>query len=507
MTPAADPAAQTTGASVMRGGMWTAFSHVVPQLYIVAVSIAAARFLGPSDFGRQSFIAFVALSVLTVLTSGVALALMRGVAEALGRRRPDEAAGLTAWAWRLQALAAAAGGGGLLLAGALGAEPAAAWAFAGAFVAFGVLQSVGNAVLLGVQRFRSAALVGLVTGGVTVPVVIAVLAAGGGITGVFAVEAAVAAANFIWTVLLARRALGGPRAVNPAVQRAALRFAGWTTISALVTLVVWRRSEFLFLAHYSSDAEIGLYSIAFAAMTALAALPERLSTVLVSAFATLRGADAQRRIRWGFGRALRLLVLFSLPLTAGAAAVGPALLRVIYGDDYADAGTVLVILVVVIPFLAVSSVSSSLMSGLDDARTPLLAGLFAAAVNIGLAFLLIPRYDAVGAAAANAGAQVLATFALYAGARRLSGPVEWRPGSLFRCALAAAGCALAARLTLELSDNALGVLLAIVAGAAAFALLAPALRVLSKEDAEWLDGHLGRRLGGRVGVVVRRAAA
>ena len=97
----------------MRGGAWTALGHVVPQLYVVAISIAGARFLGPSDFGRQSFIAFVSLSVLLVLTSGIGLALMRTVAEALGRERPDEALGMVRWAWRLQFVGAALGGGGL----------------------------------------------------------------------------------------------------------------------------------------------------------------------------------------------------------------------------------------------------------------------------------------------------------------------------------------------------------------------------------------------------------
>ncbi len=509
MTPAADPAAQTTGASLMRGGAWTAISHVIPQLYTVAVSIAAARFLGPSEFGRQSFIAFVAISVHMVLTSGVALTLMRSVAESLGHRRPDQALGLIAWAWRLQAVAAVVGGGGMIVAAALGARPSAAWVLAGVFVAFGILQSVANAVLLGVQWFRAAALVGLVTGGVTVPVTIGVLAAGGGITGVFAVEAAVAAANLLWTFVLARRALRGlpPRvAAAPELRRRALRFAGWTTVSALVSLVVWRRSEFIFLAHYSSDAQIGLYSIAFAMVIALAALPERLSSVLVSAFATLRGASAGDRIRSGFSRSLRLLLIVSLPLTAGAAAVGPALLEVIYGEAYREAGTVLMILVVVIPFLAVSSVSSSLMSGLDDAKTPLLAGTFAAVVNLALAFVLIPAFDATGAAAANAGAQVAATAALFAGARRLSGPVDWQAASLLRCALAAVGCALVSRGVLELVGGLGGVVLAILAGSATFAALALALRALSADDADWLDGHLGHHFGGRAGALVRRAA-
>ena len=94
----------------------------------------------------------------------------------------------------------------------------------------------------------------------------------------------------------APRRCTGRRTRVPELRRGALRFAGWTTVSALVTLVVWRRSEFLFLAHYSTDAQIGLYSIAFATVTAISAIPEQLSTVLVSAFATLRGADAAERI-------------------------------------------------------------------------------------------------------------------------------------------------------------------------------------------------------------------
>ena len=65
----------------------------------------------------------------------------------------------------------------------------------------------------------------------------------------------------------------------------------------------------------------------------------------------------------------------------------------------------------VIPFLAVGSIAAALMSGYDDARTPLLAGAFAAVINVALALLLIPRFDATGAALANAGAQIAATVA------------------------------------------------------------------------------------------------
>ena len=70
----------------------------------------------------------------------------------------------------------------------------------------------------------------------------------------------------------------------------------------VLSLVVWRRSEFLFLAEYSTDKQIGFYSIAFAATTALSMIAERLAVVVGSAFATLHGAAAVERLRSGFKR-------------------------------------------------------------------------------------------------------------------------------------------------------------------------------------------------------------
>jgi hypothetical protein len=40
-----------------------------------------------------------------------------------------------------------------------------------------------------------------------------------------------------------------------------------------------------------------------------------------------------------------------------------------------------------------------------------------------------------------------------------------------------------------------------------FAALALSLRVLSADDAAWLDAQFGHRLSGRAGVLIRRAGA
>jgi len=96
-------ATATTSTSVARGGIWNTAAAVVPQLYTLAISIVAARVLGPDDMGRQSFIGFVAVVVSIIVAAGFPIAVTRHVAEQLGAGRAETLPDLVRWAWKLAA--------------------------------------------------------------------------------------------------------------------------------------------------------------------------------------------------------------------------------------------------------------------------------------------------------------------------------------------------------------------------------------------------------------------
>ena len=500
-------ASETTGSSVIGGGAWQLGSILLPQVTIVILSIAVARLLGPEDFGRQSFIAFAALSTVMLLSSGLSLGLTRYAAELLGRGETTSLPSLVEWTASVQLGGAVVGGVGLALVGALGAAPSAAWELAGLSTALAIMQTVPNSLLLGAQRFKQAGVIGLATNLVAVPSTIAVVALGGGIVGIFAVEAAVIAVNLGWTVLVARRTT---RELVPDTRASArrwhaplMRFAGLTTVETLVALVVWRRSEFFFLDAYSTDAEIGFYSIAFAAVSALSLIPQALATTLTPAFATLAGAGEWGRIRSGFGRTLRLLTLAMLPIVAGAVALGPGAIQLLYGEDYSKAGTVLLVMLVLLPLMPLYEGGTSLLAGLGLALTPMLLTAVAAAVNLGLDFIFIPRWDAIGAAAASTVAQGVVILPMTVYAFRVAGGVELHVSALLRATAACAAAGLVAFGVWEALGGAAGLLLGLVAGVAALAVLARLLRFVPAEDAAWLEDTVGSRLGGRVGRAVQ----
>jgi O-antigen/teichoic acid export membrane protein len=490
--------------------MWNLAARGIPQLYLICVSIVAARFLGPDDFGRQSFIGFTALSAVMLLTAGVPTAVIRYVGDAVGRGDPATARGLLHWAWRIEIAAALLAGAALAAVGLAGAQPRLAWVLAAVAAAAGVLIRVPMSFLNGLQRWREVSIVGLVTNGVGVVATVLVLAFGGRITGMFAVEAAAAiVALFVLARIGRARShdLGPAVRVDAPIRRAALRYAGIASVTVVLTFIIWRRSEFFVLERYSDEAQLGFYSIAFAAATAPVVVFQGLTGVVTPAISTLLGARESDRIRTGFARALRLLLLLALPTTAAALALGPAIVRLAYGGEFDDANKPLLILLLLIPLVPLINLSSALLAGVGRLGVNVAAGVAASAIDVGLSVLLVPDHGAIGAAVANDAAQLTVGIPVIGYAWRVVGGADWRPGMVVRITCSSALGGLAAWGCVRLLGDGYGLVAGLLLGSIGFVSGACLLRVLAYEDARWLDETMGRLLGGVLGRLIRSWAA
>ncbi|MFN2616195.1 MAG: polysaccharide biosynthesis C-terminal domain-containing protein [Thermoleophilaceae bacterium] len=502
----ADAAARTTGHGVALGGLWNSVSQVLPQAYTLIVSVAAARYLGPAGMGRQSFIAFVEIAAIELISGAMKESVTRHVGETLGRGRPGQVRALLGWAGRVQLVGALAGGAVLVGVGLAGADPRGAWIFAGIAGALAIGQTVQHSALAGAQRWRDASVAGLLAGTLAVPAMIVVLAAGAGITGMFAVEAGAVGLGLIGTAALARRyvqALPADPQLDTSLRSATARFAGIATFSVLIHFIIWKRSEFFFLSAYSSDSQIAFYSIAFAAVSGVSLLPDAMSNSLSPAFATLHGAEARDRIRSGYWRSQRLLVLMTLPMTAGLIALGPELIRLVYGGAYRDTGPILLVLAAIFPLIPLRGVANAFLMGTRRLRFMVISEAIAGVVTIGLNFLLVPRFDAIGAAVANTCGQlsVVGPFLVYSG--NFLRPVALGRRTTAASLVASAAAGLAAAGALAALGGLPGLLAGGVAGIVVFVAAGALLRPLSAEDATWLDELVRPRLGARAVAGVR----
>ena len=205
------------------------------------------------------------------------------------------------------------------------------------------------------------------------------------------------------------------------------------------------------------------------------------------------------RIRSGFGRALRLIALTSLPLTAAGLSLGPLLLRLLYGEEYEPAGRVLRILLLAFPLVAAMYASGALLSGLGRIVVPLGLATVAAALNLGLDAALIPGRGAEAAAVANVISQAIGAALVTGYALKVIGGVSREPRRLLAALVASGGGGAVAWLVGAELDGWAGLVLGLAAGVAVFTLLARVGRVLSPGDASWLEEAVGERLRRPVG--------
>jgi O-antigen/teichoic acid export membrane protein len=117
-------------------------------------------------------------------------------------------------------------------------------------------------------------------------------------------------------------------------------------------------------------------------------------------------------------------------------------LALLFGETYAEAADVLIILLAALPFLVISNSLQLLLMALPRPNAVLAARIAGAAVLLSLGALLIPRAGAAGAALALAAGEAVNTTVLFLFVVRATGGVPWDR----RCAaplLAGAAAALA----------------------------------------------------------------
>jgi O-antigen/teichoic acid export membrane protein/glycosyltransferase involved in cell wall biosynthesis len=126
-------------------------------------------------------------------------------------------------------------------------------------------------------------------------------------------------------------------------------------------------------------------------------------------------------------RCLRFVFAFALPFTVGGFLLGHELLALFFGARYASAWPALgLLLTSVIPFCLVMVVSRGLIAT-SRQRFDLLGNLVAVVVNVSLNFILIPRFGATGAAAAQLlSVSAMAAVEVHLGVRPLFPLKIWR---------------------------------------------------------------------------------
>jgi len=456
------------GRRVVRGGAVRVVGFVAGNLFAAAGAVVVLRYLGVAEFGRYG----------TVLAL---VAIVQGITDA----------GLSVTGTREVALTASASDRRRLLAHIIGLRIALTGAGVLAAVGFGVLVGYDSTLVLGTAiagagvfliSVQSAMLIPLsvdlrngtltlnevLRQGLLVVGFVVLALAGAELLAFFALQVAAGLVLLAVTPgLIERRDLVRPRwNVSELRQLAAI---GIPVAIAAVLMAVYFRVLVVVMSLLSDDAEqIGLFVTSTRIFELAAALPLMLSVVVLPVV-TVAARDDPVRLRYVIQEMTQLMALAGALLLIVIVLAAEPILRILGGPEYVGAAPVLRIQSIALFTLFVSAAWSPALIGMHRQGSVAAATAVGLLVAIVAGVLLVPAWEAEGAAWAAAVADVFVLSIAYVLLRRAGPGRELRLGFVPRLLLAA-GVAMAVALVPGMPPLADALLAAAIFGAAAFAL-------------------------------------
>lgn len=390
-----------------RGGLASLVTFAVNTPVSLVVGAVVARSLGPA--GQGSFASYQFLLALLVVVGDLGVGgvlLQRAIAARVDRRAADQLLALQLSLGQRLALQSPVATGGLFIVVAVRGD---FWIAVLVLVSVPLQQlALQPGIYFNTQNDLSKLVVANIAGSVLSSVAVVAVAVTSHNAELTFVTRVATSAVVLGIVLASVRSFP-LAALRPRVDMHAMwaerSTAGPLWVATVLGVVVYSRSEVIFLDLSGFAVAAGIFAVAFGLTQQVTAPIDALSGLLLVSISEVRSADSERGLRFGLlasranGAVLGVVV-------CGAPALAWAV-PLLYGPAFAGAA------VLILPLL-VASCAQSLVHPLQSTalaslrtRGLLLTNLGGAVADIVLLVLLTPVLGAMGAALANMAAQVV----------------------------------------------------------------------------------------------------
>ncbi len=446
MTRAPTPAPNSSSHAVLGSAALTLGGSALGAVLMLVNEAIAARILGAAGYGLYAMGMMCAKIGEIMALFGLPLAILHFLPVHLHRADDARAvgaivAGAAAPLLLGSALAAALWAGAPSIAAALH-QPGAAPSIALLGLAIPLMAMADMLGNLG--RAFGRPIVHVAARNLALPLAfcaLLLLTPGLGVPGAFvAASGAGAAIGLLLIARIVRRRLGW---VRPDIAwRPLYRYAAPIAANAVFALaIVW--TDLLLLGIYTDPATVGAYRACMLVVVAFDLVWNASSAATAPIYPVLIARNDRARLQTVYGAAIRGTALVALPLLAALAINGADVLGLLH-PDFRTAAAALAIFAAGHAVKTTFGAASVLLvvggSPMKEARN----GALAAALNLGLNLVLVPRYGPIGAATATATALVALSALRCWQVRRLFGLVSLEPATLRATAGVAAGALLVA---------------------------------------------------------------
>ena len=403
--------------TIAKNSYWYGIETVTNLLLSFFTSIAIARAIGPEKLGYFLYMWWIAGVAGMVGCLGIPAATRKYMSEYFGRGQMGIARTVFYKTLLLQtAIAAVAAGASLILVWFFGDQR---YRLMSVFMIASIFPYLVNSVVAGanaaLEDLRANVPASLVSTAIFVSAVALSIYFGWNLIGISIGLFVMRAAELVVRLVPMIRRLDAysPEPLDVALSKRMFLFSGQSLVLLLLGLVVWDRSEMVFLKNFCSDIrQVAFYSVAFNLTEKLLIFSQIFGTATEATVMAQYGRDSTRSGDL-IGASVRYLALISFPVHMGLAAIAGPVMGIIYGRKYSEAVPALIVASCLGISKAFLLPVQALLASWERQDLIIRWGLVAAALNLALDMALIPRYGAVGAAVANGTAQTFSVLSLW----------------------------------------------------------------------------------------------
>lgn len=217
-----------------------------------------------------------------------------------------------------------------------------------------------------------------------------------------------AALAALWAAWVLLRLVPGLRTMPPAGTPGRLAVRPFAEIRAFARAILWVQVAYLVVFRcdlalvqlFCGPREVGLYALPAQMGEKLMLPAAALAAVIAPYFAALDDAARRPLLRALLGRAAGVLAVLYLPAAVGLAVLAPELVRAVFGPAYDPAAPLVRAYAAALPVVALATLLGQLLDYAGLVRTRAVAFAGAAALDLGLNLVLVPRWGGMGAIAA-----------------------------------------------------------------------------------------------------------
>jgi O-antigen/teichoic acid export membrane protein len=395
--------------TIARNSLWSLADSLLGMVSSFGCSIAVSRVLGPEDTGYYQYVTFTANMAGWIAAFGFPAATRTFAGMAVGKGDYGLARSIVEMTFRIQFyLALAAVLVGMVIVFATVPHHHRLFAIIAVATILPTLMftipSGGITATEDLAPNVRASLVSTVfVGGGTV----LSLVVGWGLPGLAGAMFASKAVDFALRQIFYKRIYAGfklPKErtpIPPEIRHEIIQFCKQATFMTALEIVVWERSEVLFLQKFSGMSEVAYFSQPFNWVSQwLLLLPRIISSAAAASIAVQHGRDPKQTVGLAIG-STRALALISLPAAFGLSALGAPIISQLLGPKFLPSIGAFSLLAVMTLGKAFTMPARQLLVSTN--RQPLLIkwGLAFCVLNVALDLILIPGRGAMGAAIAK----------------------------------------------------------------------------------------------------------